>query len=105
MNINLVKRVSKLTTTYLVVVDGKKVFYILPATKDNLPAEAEYWNESIGVFQKYSIVEANVLKLLDSGCSETSCLELLVVRGITKEDLEAKLTLMLNDTPESDRVE
>jgi len=93
MNTSLVKRVSKSATTYLVIVDDK-VFYILNTKMS--PKDEEYWNESIGVFQRYTIVEASVLKLLDPGCSETSWLELLVVRGITKEDLEAKLALILN---------
>jgi hypothetical protein len=96
MNINLVKKISGVATTYLVVVNNEKVFYILDPPQNKPKMEEEYWNEDIGTFKKYSVVEANILKLLEPGCSETSWLELLVVRGIAKEDLEANLTLMLS---------
>ena len=74
---------------YIVVTD-KKGFYIIPHFKKREPDTQEV-GSSFGVFSNFTLLEVGFLKLLgidDNGYNETSWLDLLVVLGVSKEDLE-----------------
>jgi len=80
---------------YIVVTD-KKGFYIISHGKRTEPVEQEV-GSSFGVFSAFTLLEVGFMKLLNldvEGYNETSWLDLLVVLGINKDDIEGGIERM-----------
>ena len=86
---------------YIIVTDTKG-FYIIPHSKKRELGTQEV-GSSFGVFSKYTLLEVGFLKLLGmdtEGYNETSWLDLLVVLGAAKEDIEESIRKMGQVGPE-----
>lgn len=95
MSIAIWKKTAKDKPLYIIVTD-KKGFYIIPHPKKR-ETDTQEIGSSFGVFSNYTLLEVGFLRLLGmdvEGYVETSWLDLLVVLGAAKEDIEESIKKM-----------